>query len=1016
MRNSFTHLIGGMVFCVCFSLHLQAQTTPNGTISGRILNTNNQPLAGCTIKIQGQLRQTFSDEKGDYELKNILPGRYVVVATKPGYDAVRQIAYVEQGQTAYIGFMLSVDAMEMDTDVETGTFSNISKLESSVGITTLSAKAIEERASRGTGDLLAAIPGTFVDASGGEVGAIVFPRGLSTGQNNQLGFRYVSLQEEGLPIMSTQLGFALVDMFHRTDATVGRLEAIRGGTSSIITNNSPGGIFNFISKTGGQQFSGSAKLTGGLNNNQSPFVRLDAEWGAPLKKEGWAYHIGGFFRRDEGARTVPFIANQGGQIKANLTKTMIDGQLKFYFKHLNDRVTFFKQIPVLSLDGKKPFGDFDVNNSSTFLSLNTKVPNSAQLNSDPTALRSFDSDRGIGVKNSVIGMTLNKKVNDWQLNNNAKVSLLNQQYQQFQGNFVLPTGLAMTVFNPVALFPFATSGPLPSLPAAPAPAFPTYRDATTGEILGKFNSINPDPSVPNQLGNFVLGTAALNMQNRVIDVMNNFSATYTSGQHRLTVGAFGAYSQTKALWNVDFLVTRFTPNGRPLITTFASPYSPATIYNATDTQGLVGYNAGAYTNFKANSTTLAAFLNDYWDVSYKLKFEIGLRYEAIFHNGYKKGWSVPNESDAVAGGVGRGNGLRNNGGLDGNFLTTYDNRFRLDNGTFFRFNDTYQYLSASVGFSHKVGYNAALYGRATLGNKAPDIDYYVQNFVNQPITQGTTEKIWQGELGYKYADKRTSFTLAGFYSYLDNILFQLFIPSGTTTLFTPPTFNAARTIGAELDLLYTPNESFTLNLAATLQDARFVKFMYYNTNGTTSPQPPSPMRQALPDPFADDFLENFGGNRVNDIPQANVDVSVSYKIGWFKPYGNLRLISDRYGNKRNTVQLPAFGVVNFGIMGDFGKFKVNLHTNNLLNSKGIMLFDGIGVPGGSVEDLAPGGVRSQNPTNLGPNLNGDIINAGSPTMSLIAPTDLNAVKTTGRPYMVRPILPRLLTLSLSYRF
>lgn len=89
------------------------------------------------------------------------------------------------------------------------------------------------------------------------MGAQIFPRGLSTGQNNQLGFRYVSLQEEGLPLMSSQLGFAVVDMFHRPDATVGRLEAIRGGTSSIIIANAPCGIFNFISKTGGNNHGAS---------------------------------------------------------------------------------------------------------------------------------------------------------------------------------------------------------------------------------------------------------------------------------------------------------------------------------------------------------------------------------------------------------------------------------------------------------------------------------------------------------------------------------------------------------------------------------------------------------------------------------------------------------------------------------------------------------------------------------------------------------------------------------------
>lgn len=1017
MREKSTQLCWGIVLFLAFQFHLFAQNNSSGTIRGRLLNPQNQPLSGGTVKIQNTLLQTISDSEGYYTFSGLKAGRYVLVATKTGFDAIRQVAYVEEGQTTSTYFMLSPDAMEMEAGIETGTFSNVSKFQSSIGITTLSANAIQERVPRGTGDLLNAIPGSFVDASAGEVGAQIFPRGLSTGQNNQLGFRYVSLQEEGLPVMSSQLGFAVVDMFHRPDATVGRLEAIRGGTSSIITANAPGGIFNFISKTGGQQRSGSAKLTGGLNNNETALSRLDAEVGGPLRNKEWSYHVGGFFRRDTGPRTVPFIANQGGQIKVNFTKILSNGQLKFYAKHLNDRVTFYKQTPVMSLEGDNPYGNFNMATSSTFLDLKTSVPNSVDIPYNTTAVRDFDADNAIWVHNTVFGVATAKQQGDWQVNNNLKLSLINQRYRQYQGNFVIPTGLAMTVFNPIALFPYASAGPAPNLPAAPAPAFPTYRDAATGEIVAKFSGATPDPNVPNQLGNFVYGTAALDMNNRVLDVMDNFSATYTKNNHRLTLGAYGAYAATKSLWNVDFLLTRLEPNARPLTVTFASPYAPTTVFKGTDDRGIVGYNAGAYTNFEGNSTILAAYLNDYWDVSYNLKIEAGLRYEFLNYKGFKKGWSVPNESDAAAGGANKGNGLKNNGGLDGNPLTTYDNRFRLDNGTKFSFNDQYGYLSTSLGFSQRVSSNAAFYGRATLGNKAPDVDYYVQNFVNQSISKGTTEKIWQGELGYKYSEKTTSFTLSGFYSYLDNILFQLFIPSGTTTLFTPPTFNSARTIGAEMELLYLPTEALSFNVSATIQDARFVKFTYYNVNGTTSAQAPTATRQALVNPLADDFTESFDGNKVNDIPSMNLDLNVAYKLGKIKPYVNYRYIGRRYGNKRNTITLPAYGILNVGVLAQLGgKFTFNAHLSNSLNSKGIVLFDGVGVPGASVEDLAQGGVKSQNPTALGPNLNGEVINSANPSLAAIAPTDLKVVQATGRPYMVRSVLPRLLTLSLSYTF
>ena len=59
------------------------------------------------------------------------------------------------------------------------------------------------------------------------------------------------------------LQFANIDNFQRTDATVKRLEAVKGGTASIYASGAPGGIINFISNTGQNEFKGTTKLTVG---------------------------------------------------------------------------------------------------------------------------------------------------------------------------------------------------------------------------------------------------------------------------------------------------------------------------------------------------------------------------------------------------------------------------------------------------------------------------------------------------------------------------------------------------------------------------------------------------------------------------------------------------------------------------------------------------------------------------------------------------------------------------------
>jgi hypothetical protein len=62
---------------------------PRGALAGRILDGNNQPLAGAVVLVASPLGHTYTartDEHGRYRIVAVPPGRYVPVAGKRGYD------------------------------------------------------------------------------------------------------------------------------------------------------------------------------------------------------------------------------------------------------------------------------------------------------------------------------------------------------------------------------------------------------------------------------------------------------------------------------------------------------------------------------------------------------------------------------------------------------------------------------------------------------------------------------------------------------------------------------------------------------------------------------------------------------------------------------------------------------------------------------------------------------------------------------------------------------------------
>jgi predicted outer membrane repeat protein len=230
------------------------------------------------------------------------------------------------------------EGVDLDAIVITATAGGKSKLRTSISTSSVGIDTIERSAPRSTAEIFRNIPGIRSESTGGEGNANIAVRGLPVASG---GAKFLQLQEDGLPVMEFgDIAFGNADIFLRNDWSIDRIEAVRGGSASTFASNSPGGVINFISNTGETQ-GGAIGVTAGLDYSS---FRTDFRYGMPFG-DGWRFHVAGFYRSGDGVRDAGYTAEQGGQIKANLTKDFDNGYVRFYLKRLDDRTIAYLPVP-----------------------------------------------------------------------------------------------------------------------------------------------------------------------------------------------------------------------------------------------------------------------------------------------------------------------------------------------------------------------------------------------------------------------------------------------------------------------------------------------------------------------------------------------------------------------------------------------------------------------------------------------------------------------------------------------
>ncbi len=907
------HFFGLLCFFILLVVTSFAQS---GNLTGKITNQSGSPFAGATVAIKNTTTATITNEQGVFVF-NAAPANGVLVVSYVGFATTE--AKFSSGQQVHIS--LKESEGQNDEVIVTGVFDKRTKLESSVAISTLSARQMAQLAPTSAADLLRKVPGIYVNNARGEIANTVYSRGISANSiDNASGYYYVSMQEDGLPV--TNVNYS-TDNFLRADVTTARLEAVRGGTASIFGANAPGGIFNYISKTGGSAFEGEARLKYGQEGNgKNPYYRADLNVGGPFRKGGsTTYNVGGFYRWSEGARYPGYPSNNGGQLKANVVKSYKSGSLKIYGKWLNDKNAQAEFIPSQNWNSPKVMPGLSTTDSYNL------PPFAMQIPVNNTGTTTFDSRDKYHNRDKAIGLSWTQQLGSgWTFKNDGRYS-----------------AKRMTGSVPAVVTPFATDNivfyGLPHLLHTGKLGTYTFTDKVNGQTLGtmglypniingQFAGFNFVPGSSNKFpgeniqSNSLFFLPLFYQDFNINELMDQFSFSKKLNHMSFNLGGFVANSTVDRVGGQeDDGVGVGTLENQPHLVDITLAGLDGKQYQITDPNGFMDVGRGGITTSKGTKKQLALFFGHNWDITSKLNFDWGARYERTRMVGSNTPVTRdPREYDPTW------------GGRDGNPLTVYDNGGGIA-GTPLQFDKTVQTVSFSAGLNYKISEEMAVYVRYSNGNKAPELNAYFAATNPFLISSLNTDaqNIQQVEAAWKVKTATTSLNITPFYSVLGNVPnLQFAFQDSLGNNYNPQTqYGKYRTYGVEVEGSYAFTNHFIVSAQATVQNSRAVNYTTWIGSGKSQQY---------------DILKDYSGNETDNNAQLMFGISPAYTSATFDATINYYYLGARQANIPNAFKLPAYGQLDVSLGYKVSKnVRLQANINNLFNKYGVLGWSG---PGG----------------------------------------------------------------------
>lgn len=682
------------------------------------------------------------------------------------------VAAVAMGSIPSFAQSENKDALHLEEVVVTGRAGagDTTKMDISHSVTTKSADDIENQAPLSATDFLKAVPGLWVEASGGEANGNVRARGIPVD-----GFGSVALYEDNLPLQhDSGLSWLNADQVFRLDDTVELVEAVRGGPSSIFASNAPGGIINVITKKGSDTPEGSIKLTVG----DYGLRRGDFFYGGPINDD-WKIALGGYYRTDDSIREPGFTANDGGQFRVTLSREMDKGRLDISYRHLNDRNFFALPLPLTNDGSGDPAGipGFDPNTGTT---LSPQVQNfTLKL---PDGNRIEDLSDGTHVQLSQFTVNFEYELNDdWTLINRTRVRDSDISRNSAFPNTPNAAASSLDAYRNNALAAFSDAVDIRAQYVTSGDVVPANSNGNGLLMTHNFTSVKTP--LREFINDFQLGTS--------IDVGEQ--------THNLTFGVYFAnydreFQRHAATYLSDV-------KSQPALVDVLAIDATGNVVGSVTDNGVLRYGS-RYQQADDEGRASAFYIADEWVLNDELRIDLGIRWEEIDVRGVAERASNFDLGDSS---------------------TLADDNVSAGNGEFVPFDRSFNDISWTVGSNYALNEDSALFARYTKAFRLPNS----ADFRLNPNRDIQAQDITQLETGYKLLSEELSLFATVFYSEFDNVEFtNTIFDSATNSTSTQREFAKTETLGLELETVWSPTELFDIAATITWQDAEFKDFEF----------------------------------------------------------------------------------------------------------------------------------------------------------------------------------------------
>ncbi|QOG02932.1 TonB-dependent receptor [Flavobacterium sp. MDT1-60] len=310
MKYKFT--ISFLSFCFFLLAGTSTWAQEKATIKGQISLANNQAADNVSIVLKGTKIGTNTDENGNYEIKNVKPGNYVLRVSAVGYSSKEKSITLNSGDEIIENFTIISNSEQLDEIVVNGgTKKNplarketqqvsrlpLKNLENPQVYTTITSELLKEQVVTNIDDALKNAPG-------------LSPLWASTGRGGD-GAGYFSLR--GFAVQPTMInGLPGLTNGSIDPANIDKIEVIKGPSGTLFGSSliSYGGLINLTTKKPYDHFGGVIDYTAGSYG----LNRVTVDVNTPLDEEhkinmrvNSAYHTENSFQ-DAGFKKSFFFA------------------------------------------------------------------------------------------------------------------------------------------------------------------------------------------------------------------------------------------------------------------------------------------------------------------------------------------------------------------------------------------------------------------------------------------------------------------------------------------------------------------------------------------------------------------------------------------------------------------------------------------------------------------------------------------------------------------------------------